>query len=422
MNIHLIEFQEADNMGEYMSALNKLRSFLEVDQVSILQLQGKDQIQVIAESTRDNRPSALSLPHYSLGDLLPHSRQLLFQFRIGAMVNIPRKIVFKVPPSSLDQESSQFETMTFLSDDSLIFQDLADIGVNFYLMMPISHQETVWGLLTAYHSTTSIISTRKLEVLRVATKQISLLIPEHFHQNGSQHTPPCVDLEFAQQSEQQLMITDDEPISPQPLHDFSNHFNIAPQQSIAQLQQLTQQQKGLSEVLTEVQVKNDPKITFQTVTQKLCYLLQAERISVYRFNEDWSGEFIHDFEYVTPTWQRVSQLGKNTAWNDTYLQEKQGGRYQYNETFVVDDIYQAGLSPCHIEILKQFHIKALATTPVFIDKQLWGILAAYQHSHPRHWRTTDVLILSQAATTLSLALQRVELNAKPQPAIRSCLN
>lgn len=403
-----------------MSVLNKLRSFLEVDQVSILQFQGSDQVQVIAESTRDNRPSALSLPLYSLNELLPHSRQQLLQFKIGAMVNIPRKIVFKVPPSSLDRESSKFETMTFLPDDSRIFRHLANIGVNFYLMMPISHQEMIWGLLTVYHSATGVISTRKLEVLRVATKQLSLLIPKQFHQDNPQHVPARVDLEFAQRAEQQLIMADYEPIRPQPLHHFTNHFNIGPHESIAQLQQLAQQQKGISESQTEIQVKPDPKITFQTVTQKLCYLLQAERISIYRFNEDWSGEFIQDFEYVTPTWQRMSQLGKNTAWNDTYLQENQGGRYRYNETFVVDDIYQAGLSSCHVEILRQFHIKALATTPVFIGKRLWGILAAYQHSHPRHWRTRDVLILSQAATTLSLALQRFELNAKP--ATKSCLN
>ena len=99
-----------------------------------------------------------------------------------------------------------------------------------------------------------------------------------------------------------------------------------------------------------------------------------------------------------------------------YLQETQGGRYRHNETFVVDDIYQAQLSPCHCEILEQFHIRAFATAPIFVGKRLWGVLAVYQHSQARHWLATDIVFLSQTATSLGLALLQADLlDIRPSP-------
>ena len=53
---------------------------------------------------------------------------------------------------------------------------------------------------------------------------------------------------------------------------------------------------------------------------------------------------------------RIHLFGKNLVWEDTYLQETKGGRYRNNESFVVNDIYQAGHSRCHIDILEQFKI------------------------------------------------------------------
>jgi methyl-accepting chemotaxis protein PixJ len=71
--------------------------------------------------------------------------------------------------------------------------------------------------------------------------------------------------------------------------------------------------------------------------------------------------------------------GIKTVWEDTHLQETKGGRYRNNEPFVVNDIYQVGHSPCHIDILSQFEAKAYIIVPVFCGQKLWGLLAAYQN-------------------------------------------
>ncbi|NJR73085.1 MAG: GAF domain-containing protein [Scytonema sp. CRU_2_7] len=134
------------------------------------------------------------------------------------------------------------------------------------------------------------------------------------------------------------------------------------------LQLTTQAQQVFFDVAAQIRASVDLETIFQTTNRKVCELLQAERVAVYRFNSDWNGEFIHDYEFTTSEWKSLFKLSGTTIWDDTYLQQTQGGRYRNNETFAVDDISQAGHTPCHFEILDQFHIKAYAIAPIFTNK------------------------------------------------------
>ncbi|NER02369.1 MAG: diguanylate cyclase [Okeania sp. SIO3C4] len=180
------------------------------------------------------------------------------------------------------------------------------------------------------------------------------------------------------------------------------------QEKTEKLEQIYAQQKAIYQVISKVRASLDLETIFQTTTKETCRLLGVERVSVYRFNEDWGGEFVGDFEFAEVGWDELEFTDKNTVWNDCYLQKYEGGRYSNNETLVVKDIYQAGLSQCHIEILEQFHIRSYATAPIFIKQKLWGILAAYQHSKPHEWETSAVNFLTQIAVQLGFAVQQAE--------------
>ncbi|BFM41355.1 diguanylate cyclase [Synechocystis sp. LKSZ1] len=181
------------------------------------------------------------------------------------------------------------------------------------------------------------------------------------------------------------------------------------QDQAQKFQTLEEQQQALNRVISKIRASLDLETIFSTTTKEACKLLQVERIAVYRFFEDWGGEFVSDFEFVEPGWEHFDQLGQNTVWNDSYLQENQGGRYRQNQTLVVGDVYQAGLSQCHLDILEQFHICAYATAPIFVRDQLWGVLAAYQHSKPHVWQETQVQFLRQLAIHLGFAVQQSDL-------------
>ena len=135
-------------------------------------------------------------------------------------------------------------------------------------------------------------------------------------------------------------------------------------------------------------------------------MLKCDRVAVYQFNSDWSGVFIA--ESVAGNWVKLVGPGINTVWEDTHLQETQGGRYAKGENFVVNDIYQMGHAQCHIEILEQFQVRAYVIVPIFYKDQLWGLLAAYQNSGTREWQNREINLLTQIGLQFSLAKSQID--------------
>lgn len=136
-------------------------------------------------------------------------------------------------------------------------------------------------------------------------------------------------------------------------------------------------------------------------------ILQCDRVVVYRLHEDWSGSFVT--ESVGDRWVKLVDEDICTVWQDTYLQETQGGRYRNHESLVVPDIYAAGHHACHIEILEQFQIRAYIIVPIFVGDTLWGLLGAYQNSGSRQWRSWEIELLEQITNPLVIAIQQADL-------------
>lgn len=172
------------------------------------------------------------------------------------------------------------------------------------------------------------------------------------------------------------------------------------------LAQIAEQEKALTKISNRIRQSLDVEEIFKTTTQEVRQLLRCDRVAVYRFNPDWSGEFVA--ESAGHLWIKLVGPDIKTVWEDTHLQETQGGRYVQGENFVVNDIYQVGHFPCHIEILEQFEVKAYMIVPVFAGEQLWGLLAAYQNSGTRDWEESEVTLLARIGNQLGLALQQTE--------------
>lgn len=173
-----------------------------------------------------------------------------------------------------------------------------------------------------------------------------------------------------------------------------------------QLQRQEEEHQSFVKVIDKIQRASSLDRIFQATTQEIRQMLQCDRVAVYRFNPDWSGEFVA--ESVAGGWMRLVGNDIKTVWEDTHLQETQGGRYKRHENLIANDIYKMGHSPCHVEILEQFEIKAYATVPVFAGNKLWGLLAAYQNSNTREWQEWEVKLLNQFAANFGVAVLQVE--------------
>ncbi|MBF2014604.1 MAG: GAF domain-containing protein [Rivularia sp. T60_A2020_040] len=172
------------------------------------------------------------------------------------------------------------------------------------------------------------------------------------------------------------------------------------------LEQQSQEFKSISKVIDKIQSASSLDKLLRTTTQEIRQLIQCDRLAVYRFNADWSGEFIA--ESVANGWVPLVGAGIKTVWEDSHLQETQGGRYRQHETLVVNDIYEMNYAPCHIEILEQFEVRAYVIAPVFSGQKLWGLLGAYQNSGTYKWQEEQVKLLRQIAINLGVAVSQAE--------------
>jgi GAF domain-containing protein/DNA-binding response OmpR family regulator len=177
-----------------------------------------------------------------------------------------------------------------------------------------------------------------------------------------------------------------------------------------ELEQEAQRERALAEVIDKIRRTLDLDTIFQTAAREVRQLMQAERVTIYRFRDDYFGDFIFE--------SNLSGLRPlvGSGWEDPYLSEHQGGQLRFNEPCVADDIYTAGLDPCHIEALEYFEVKAFAVVALFKGEQLWGLLSVFQCSNVRHWQAREVKLLLQVAAQLGVVLQQVELFEQLQEA------
>ncbi len=195
------------------------------------------------------------------------------------------------------------------------------------------------------------------------------------------------------------------------LTQVSNQLGIAIQQAeylkqikeqSAQITKTAEIERSVAKVIDKIRQTSDIETIFKTAAQEIRKLLNLERVTIYKFRPNYFGDFVVESE--SGGWPKLVGSG----WEDAYLNEHQGGRFRNNEPFIIDDVYNSGLTDCHVEALEGFGIKSCLVVSIFQGQKLWGLLSAFQHSGPRHWEDIEVKILTQIGLQLGVALQQAE--------------
>ncbi|RMG08954.1 MAG: GAF domain-containing protein [Cyanobacteria bacterium J055] len=244
-------------------------------------------------------------------------------------------------------------------------QALEDFGVRSFAAVALFKGDRLWGMLSAFqHSQPRPWEDREIKLLMQIAAQLGVAL---------------------QQSE---------------------YLDVLQAQARQQAQ-AAEQARALARAIERTRQTLDINTIFTATTEEVREILQCDRVVIYRFNPDWSGNFVS--ESVGEGWLALVTPGMQTLWLDTYLQQTQGGRYRNHEHIVVEDIYQMDYTQCHIELLERFQVKAYCLVPVFVGETLWGLLGAYQNSHTRHWESGEINLLSQVSNQLGVAVQQAEL-------------
>jgi PAS domain S-box-containing protein len=138
--------------------------------------------------------------------------------------------------------------------------------------------------------------------------------------------------------------------------------------------------------------------------------LESDRVLVYQFAPDFSGTIVA--ESVGTGW--TTSLGKQII--DTCFQQGSAVKqYCQGQKRAIANIYQAGLTPCHIELLEQFQVKANLVVPILLpnntpeSSQLWGLLISHHCANYRQWEAAELDLLEQLAVQIAISIQQAQL-------------
>lgn len=141
----------------------------------------------------------------------------------------------------------------------------------------------------------------------------------------------------------------------------------------------------------------------QTVNEVRKFL-DTDRVLIYRFEPDWSGIMVAE-SVLPPCSEVLGQQIKDPCFSTHHVDNYRNGRIQ-----VVENVYTAGLNPCHLDVLVAFKVKANLVIPIIAEKDLWGLLIAQHCRDSRRWLNSDVELLRNLATQLGIAIQQTELH------------
>jgi hypothetical protein len=122
----------------------------------------------------------------------------------------------------------------------------------------------------------------------------------------------------------------------------------------------------------------------QTTADEVRQLFEVDRVLIYQFKPDWSG-----FVAVESVAEGcLSILGFHVL--DTCFQANQGTYYQQGHTKATEDIENAELTSCHLDLLQSLQIRANLVVPILQKERLWGLLIAHQCRNTRQWQQSEI--------------------------------
>ncbi|MBJ7899129.1 MAG: GAF domain-containing protein [Cyanobacteria bacterium RI_101] len=172
---------------------------------------------------------------------------------------------------------------------------------------------------------------------------------------------------------------------------------------LAEQKEASHRAQVLKDLTLKISAALDSKEVFNVAVTEIRQALQTDRVIVYTFDETWKGTIIAEsVEEGFPV--ALGAEIKDPCFADKYVEKYLKGRVQ-----ATPNIFEAGLTPCHLGQLAPFEVKANLVAPIIAEGQLLGLLIAHQCSGFRDWQAGEIDLFSQLTVQVGLALERAEL-------------
>jgi PAS domain S-box-containing protein len=177
----------------------------------------------------------------------------------------------------------------------------------------------------------------------------------------------------------------------------------------AEIQERLESDRLLATIADRIRRSLDLEVILTTTVSLVREYLQSDRVLIYRFNPDWSGVVVA--ESAGENWD--SLLGKvirDPCFYPDWVEAYTKGRIR-----AVSDIYsEPNISPCHLELLKEWQLRAKLIVPVVRGDKLWGLMTAHFCGETHQWSKSEVQLVEQLVGHLGIAIQQAELYRQKQ--------
>ncbi len=169
------------------AAVVEIRSFLGTDRVKIYRFEPDGSGEVIAESVCKQRlPSLLGL-HFPAGDIPPYAREMFIKARQRVIVDIPSQVTtlsrLEAPLTTADLTVEDVYNLPLKEIlkrpvDPCHVEYLTAMGVQSSLVIPLLHQQELWGLLVSHHAEPKKFSKKKIQSVQLLADQVTIAISQ----------------------------------------------------------------------------------------------------------------------------------------------------------------------------------------------------------------------------------------------------
>ncbi|PSB67651.1 histidine kinase, partial [filamentous cyanobacterium CCP1] len=150
------------------------------------------------------------------------------------------------------------------------------------------------------------------------------------------------------------------------------------------LQQQFEQQRLVMEITNRIRQSLNLQKILQTTVDEVRQFLQIDRVIILQFTPNWGGTIAVE-SVVDEAFALLPFDIHDPCIGDRYVEP-----FLQGLVTAKSDIYTADISPCHVEFLAQFHVRANLVVPILKNNELWGLLAAHHCVAPRQWQDTEI--------------------------------
>ncbi|HEY9699309.1 MAG TPA: GAF domain-containing protein [Trichocoleus sp.] len=189
------------------------------------------------------------------------------------------------------------------------------------------------------------------------------------------------------------------------------------------LQQQIERERLLRRIALRIRGSLDLNDILNTTATEICQFLKADRVLIKRYQSTENFMRKGNGELKFSAVVEALGSGSTSCLHQTqfhsslnrYLDQFQAGIKE-----AIDDLNSPALPNDFREWAAQLQIRACLIMPILVGDQFWGLLVAHQCHHSRHWEDSEVELLEQLATQLSIAIQQSELYQRIQD-LNDCL-